>query len=71
MRENATTVGLAIDQRMTHDQRRHVVVKLQRLIGRVHDLRRDSFQSAIRHQLLALQRSVISLREKGKLPPLL
>ena len=38
MRENAKTMALAIDQRMTPDQRRHAVVKLQRLIDQVHDL---------------------------------
>ena len=38
MRENAKTMALAIDRRMTPDQRRHAVVKLQRLIDQVHDL---------------------------------
>ena len=38
MRENAKTMTLAIDQRMTPDQRRHAVAKLQRLIDQVHDL---------------------------------
>lgn len=38
MRENAKAMALAIDQRMTPDQRRHAVVKLQRLIEQVHDL---------------------------------
>ena len=38
MRENAKTMALAIDQRMTPDQRRHAVAKLQRLIDQVHDL---------------------------------
>jgi hypothetical protein len=31
-------MALAIDQRMTPDQRRHAVAKLQRLIDQVHDL---------------------------------
>lgn len=38
MRENAKTMVLAIDQRMTPDQRRHAVAKLQWLIEQVHDL---------------------------------
>ena len=38
MRENAKTVALAIDQHLTPEQRRHAVVKLQRLIDQVHDL---------------------------------
>ena len=38
MRENAKAMALAIDQRMTPDQRRHAVAKLQRLIEQVHDL---------------------------------
>lgn len=38
MRENAKSMALAIDQRMTLDQRRHAVAKLQRLIDQVHDL---------------------------------
>ncbi|HEU5406576.1 MAG TPA: DUF6279 family lipoprotein [Nitrospira sp.] len=38
MRENAKIMALAIDQRMTPDQRRHAVAKLQRLIDQVHDL---------------------------------
>lgn len=38
MRENAKVMALAIDQRMTPDQRRHTVQKLQRLIDQVHDL---------------------------------
>jgi hypothetical protein len=38
MREAAKTMTLAIDQQMTHEQRRHVVSKLQRLIDQVHDL---------------------------------
>ena len=38
MRENAKTMALAIDQHLTPDQRRHAVVKLQRLIDQVHDL---------------------------------
>ncbi len=38
MRENAKTMALAIDQRMTADQRRHAVAKLQRLIDQVRDL---------------------------------
>jgi len=38
MRENAKSMVLAINQRMTRDQRRHAVAKLQRLIDQVHDL---------------------------------
>lgn len=38
MRVNAKAMTLAIDQRMTPDQRRHAVAKLQRLIDQVHDL---------------------------------
>lgn len=38
MRENAKVMALAIDQRMTPDQRRHAVAKLQRLIDQIHDL---------------------------------
>ena len=38
MRENAKTMALAIDQRMTPVQRRHAVAKLQRLIDQVHNL---------------------------------
>ena len=38
MRENAKIMALAIDQRMTPDQRRHAVSKLQHLIDQVHDL---------------------------------
>jgi hypothetical protein len=38
MRENAKTMVLAIDQRMTPDQRRHALAKLQRIIDQVHDL---------------------------------
>lgn len=38
MRENAKTMALAIDQRMTPEQRRHAVAKLQRLIDQVHGL---------------------------------
>ena len=38
MRENAKTMVLAIDQRMTPDQRRHAIAKLQHLIDQVHDL---------------------------------
>jgi len=38
MRENAKTIALAIDQHLTSEQRRHAVVKLQRLIDQVHDL---------------------------------
>ncbi len=38
LRENAKTMALAIDQRMTSDQRSHAVIKLQRLIDQVHEL---------------------------------
>jgi hypothetical protein len=38
MRENAKSMALAIDQRMTPDQRHHAIAKLQRLIDQVHDL---------------------------------
>ena len=38
MRENAKAMVIAIDQRMTPDQRRHAVAKLQRLIDQIHDL---------------------------------
>jgi hypothetical protein len=38
LRENAKTMALAIDQRMTSGQRHHAVVKLQRLIDQVHQL---------------------------------
>lgn len=38
MRENAKAMVIAIAQRMTPDQRRHAVAKLQRLIDQIHDL---------------------------------
>jgi hypothetical protein len=38
MRKVAKAIALAIDQRMTPDQRHHAVAKLQRLIDQVHDL---------------------------------
>lgn len=38
MREGAKTMALAIDQQVTPEQRRHAVMKLQRLINQIHDL---------------------------------
>ncbi|UVT17703.1 MAG: hypothetical protein H8K04_09325 [Nitrospira sp.] len=38
MRANAKAITLAIDERMTPDQRHHAVAKLQKLIDQVHDL---------------------------------
>jgi hypothetical protein len=38
MRAAAKTMALAIDQRVTPEQRRHAVAKLQRFIDQVHDL---------------------------------
>ncbi|MDC8448735.1 MAG: DUF6279 family lipoprotein [Nitrospira sp.] len=38
MRENAKAMVIAIDQRVTPDQRRHAVAKLQRLIDQIHNL---------------------------------
>lgn len=38
MRENAKIMALAIDQRMTPEQRRHAIAKLRRLIDQIHDL---------------------------------
>jgi hypothetical protein len=41
MRAAVTTMALAIDQRVTADQRHHAVTKLQRLIDQLHDLHVD------------------------------
>jgi hypothetical protein len=39
MREAVKTMALQIDQLLTPDQRHHAVIKLQRLIDQIHDLR--------------------------------
>jgi hypothetical protein len=39
MRAAVKTMALQIDQRLTSDQRHHAVIKLQRLIDQLHDLR--------------------------------
>jgi hypothetical protein len=41
MRAAAKTMALAIDQRLTPDQRHHAVTKLQRLIEQLHDLQAE------------------------------
>ena len=41
MRAAVKTMALAIDQRLTADQRHHAVTKLQRLIDQVHDLQAE------------------------------
>jgi hypothetical protein len=39
MRVAVKTMALQIDQQLTPDQRHHAVIKLQRLIDQLHDLR--------------------------------
>jgi hypothetical protein len=41
MRAAVKTMALAIDQRLTSDQRRHTVTKLQQLIDQLHDLQAE------------------------------